>query len=68
MKLLREEEIVTYIASREWVGCAGAYSIQGRAKCFFPFISGCYSNVVGLPMPSLTTVLKALGYFNKKNK
>ena len=63
MRLLTEEEIRTYIESREWVGCAGAYSIQGRAKCFFPFISGCYSNVVGLPLPSLIGVLSALGYY-----
>ena len=65
MRLLTEEEIRSYIESREWVGCAGAYSIQGRAKCFFPFISGCYSNVVGLPLPSLIGVLTAMGYYKK---
>ena len=65
MRLLNKEEISAYIQSREWVGCAGAYSIQGRAKCFFPFISGCYSNVVGLPLPSLIRVLIARGYFKK---
>ena len=66
MKLLTDEEIITYLDSREWVGCAGAYSIQGKAKCFFPFISGCYSNVVGLPLPKLTTVLNDMGYFEKR--
>ena len=65
MRLLTEQEIRAYIDSREWVGCAGAYSIQGRAKCFFPFISGCYSNVVGLPLPSLMGVLSALGFYRK---
>ena len=35
MRVLTENEIGTYIDSREWVGCAGAYSIQGSAKCFF---------------------------------
>ena len=65
MRLLTEEEIKAYIESREWVGCAGAYSIQGRAKCFFPFISGCYSNVVGLPLPSLVGVLRAAGFYKK---
>ncbi len=65
MKLLTEKEIMAYIAFREWVGCAGGYSIQGRAKCFFPFISGCYSNVIGLPLPSLIGVLSALGYYKK---
>ena len=65
MRLLTEKEIKAYIASGEWIGCAGGYSIQGRAKCFFPFISGCYSNVVGLPLPSLIGVLGALGYYKK---
>jgi len=63
MRLLSEVEIRAYIDSREWVGCAGAYSIQGRAKCFFPFISGCYSNVVGLPIPSLISVLNSIGFY-----
>ena len=65
MRLLTEKEIGAYIESREWVGCAGAYSIQGRAKCFFPFISGCYSNVVGLPLPSLIPVLRAMKFYKK---
>ena len=65
MRLLTEEEIGAYIESREWEGCAGAYSIQGKAKCFFPFISGCYSNVVGLPLPSLIPVLRAMKFYKK---
>ena len=65
MRLLTEEEIGAYIDSRDWVGCAGAYSIQGKAKCFFPYISGCYSNVVGLPLPSLIGVLNGIGYYNE---
>ena len=65
MRFLTEEEISAYIDSGDWVGCAGAYSIQGRAQCFFPFISGCYSNVVGLPLSSLIGVLNAMGYNSK---
>ena len=65
MRLLTEKEIITYIACGEWIGCAGGYSIQGRAKCFFPFISGCYSNVIGLPLPSLIGVLSTLGFYKK---
>ena len=65
MRLLTEKEIRAYIESREWVGCAGAYSIQGRAKCFFPFISGCHSNVVGLPLPTLIGVLSTMGFLEK---
>ena len=66
MRLLTNEEISAYIGSREWMGCAGAYSIQGRAKCFFPFISGCFSNVIGLPIPKLICVLFGLGFFKNQ--
>ena len=65
MRSLTEQEIRVYIESGEWVDCAGAYSIQGSAKSFFPFISGCYSNVVGLPLPSLIGVLSAMGFYKK---
>ena len=63
MKLLSAKEIKDYIACKEWVGSAGAYRTQGRAKAFFPFISGCFSNVVGLPIPRLVSVLKGMGFF-----
>ena len=66
MKLLTKEEINTYVNLREWVGCAGGYSIQGRAKSFFPFISGCYTNVIGLPIPRLINVLTGLGFYKNK--
>ena len=66
MRLLTSEEIKGYIATREWVGRAGAYSIQGRAKGFFPFISGCFSNVIGLPIPKLINVLTGLGFYEFK--
>ena len=39
-----------YIASDEWRGKAGGYAIQGHAAACIPFISGSYSNVVGLPL------------------
>ena len=68
MRLLTQKEIEAYIKSREWVGCAGAYSIQGSAKCFFPFISGCYSNIVGLPLPSLIAILNAMGFYKKQDE
>ena len=66
MRLLSRDEITNYISSNEWVGCAGSYSIQGAAKCFFPFISGCYSSIVGLPLPKLIVTLRSMGFFKKK--
>ena len=68
MRLLSTKEINEYIACREWVGSAGAYRIQGRAKSFIPFISGCFSNVVGLPIPKLVSVLKGRGFYRGVNE
>ena len=37
---------------------AGAYAIQGLASKFVTHISGCYFNVVGLPVPLLYEISK----------
>ena len=57
---LSEGEIRAYVATREPFDKAGAYAIQGLASRFVARISGCYFNVVGLPIPLLYEVLKAL--------
>lgn len=49
-KRLSASEIDHYIASGEWNGKAGGYGIQGLAAQYIRFISGSYSNVVGLPL------------------
>lgn len=49
-KRLTAGEIDGYIASGEWHGKAGGYAVQGRAAAFVRFLSGSYSNVVGLPL------------------
>ena len=66
MRSLTRTEIDCYILSNEWKGCAGAYKIQGSAIKFFPFISGCYSNIIGLPIPKLLNVLKSMNFFQDK--
>ena len=62
MKRLSEEEKKSYLLSDEWEGKAGGYSIQGAASYFFPFISGSYSNVVGLPLTETIGLLSGLGF------
>ncbi len=58
-KRLEPAEIDDYIASGEWRGKAGGYAIQGRAARFVSFISGSYSNVVGLPLYETVGLLRA---------
>ena len=56
---LSEEQIRAYVASGEPRGKAGAYAIQGRASRWIPRISGCYFNVVGLPLALVNTMIEA---------
>ena len=61
-KRLSADERTAYLASNEWQGKAGGYAIQGRAASFITWISGSYSNVVGLPLYETHTLLAGLGY------
>ena len=58
-KRLEPAEIDDYLASGEWRGKAGGYAIQGRAAAFVAFLSGSYSNVVGLPLFETVALLKS---------
>jgi septum formation protein len=58
-KRLEAKEIEAYLASGEWQGKAGGYAIQGRAAEFVAFISGSYSNVVGLPLFETAALLRS---------
>jgi septum formation protein len=58
-KRLEAAEIDDYLGCGEWRGKAGGYAIQGRAARFVSFLSGSYSNVVGLPLFETVALLKA---------
>ena len=59
---LSEAQIAAYIDSREGVGKAGGYAIQGRAEMLVKEISGSYSNVVGLPLALTVALLAGSGH------
>src|SRR5438874_13501826 len=61
-KRLSEAEIGAYLRSGEWQGKAGGYAIQGRAAALIRWISGSYSNVVGLPLFETVQLLAGRGY------
>ena len=65
MKRLTENEIKSYIETNEWKGKAGAYGIQGSAEKFIQFISGSYTNIVGLPLNQVYGSLNSIGYYNE---
>ena len=58
-KRLSQDEMDDYIESREWQGKAGGYAIQGKAALLIPFISGSYTNIVGLPLYETLAMLKS---------
>lgn len=59
MLAMLEEEIRTYVATGEPTDKAGGYAIQGIAGRWIPRISGCYFNVVGLPLALVNTMIQA---------
>lgn len=61
-KRLSHQEIENYLKSGEWQGVAGSYAIQGLAAAFVKFISGSYSNVVGLSLYDTMQILGGAGY------
>jgi septum formation protein len=62
MKPLSEAEIAGYLATGDWRGKAGGYSIQGPAGAFVPWIRGSYPAVVGLPLAETAGLLRGAGY------
>ena len=61
-KRLSNIEIAGYLATEEWRGKAGGYAIQGKAAAFVAWMSGSYSNVVGLPLFEAAQLLAGQGY------
>ena len=57
---LSHDEIAWYIASGEPFDKAGAYAVQGLASRFVVRIEGSHSNVVGLPVALVYTMLREL--------
>jgi len=59
--VLSKAEIDWYIRTGEPMDKAGAYGIQGLGSLFIERIDGCYTNVVGLPLPLLYQLAKRAG-------
>ena len=62
MMRMTTRQIARYADSREGVGKAGGYAIQGMAETFVKEISGSWSNVVGLPLAMTVSLLEGSGY------
>jgi septum formation protein len=61
MREISDQEIEAYVQTGEPSDKAGAYAIQGIASAFVARIEGCFSNVVGLPVPVTVQMLRSVG-------
>lgn len=57
LRRLSREEINRYVNSREPMDKAGGYAIQGKGAVLVRAVQGCYTNVIGLPIPKLMELL-----------
>jgi septum formation protein len=62
-KKVTDDAIQSYISTGEPYGKAGAYGIQGIGAVLVEKIDGCYSNVVGLPLSKLSSMLEEFQVF-----
>jgi septum formation protein len=59
-KSLSAEELENLLATGDWQGKSGGYGIQGDADPYLTVETGTISNVIGLPMETLTKVRRLL--------
>jgi len=57
-----DDQIDALISAGDWQGKAGGYAVQGHAAAFVRFLSGSYSNVVGLPLFETAQLLRGRGW------
>ncbi len=57
-----DAQIRAYIATGEPLACAGCFALEGKGSSFVDKIEGCHSNVIGLSLPLLRSMLAELGY------
>lgn len=63
-----EKLLKAYIATQEPMDKAGAYAIQGLGSILIKKINGSYSNVVGLPLSKMTSMLMEYKIICPQNK
>jgi septum formation protein len=57
-----DAQIQAYIATGEPLVCAGCFALEGKGSALVDKIEGCHSNVIGLSLPLLRSMLAELGY------
>jgi septum formation protein len=58
---MEQAEIESYVRTGEPMDKAGAYALQGIGSAFVEKIEGCFTNVIGLPVPLVMQILRRFG-------
>ncbi len=61
-RAMSDLEIETYLDTRLWEGCSGAYAVQGSDDPYVRVVEGTVSNVVGLPLETFEALLPGFGH------
>ena len=59
---VRDGEIRAYITTGEPLKCAGSFALEGKGGLFVEKIIGCHSNVIGLSLPLLRSMLQEINH------
>lgn len=57
-----DRQIAAYVATGEPLKCAGAFALEGIGGLLVDRIEGCHTNVIGLSLPILRSMLTDLEY------
>ena len=60
-KHLSNADIEYFCSTNEGIGKAGGYTLNGYAESFVSYLSGSFSNVIGLPLCETANMLKSVG-------
>ena len=56
-----DKEIIDYVATKEPLNVAGAFTIDSLGAAFVKEVQGDHSNVIGLSLPALREIVRELG-------
>lgn len=60
-KHLSDTEIEYFCSTNQGIGNAGGYTLTGYAESFVSYLSGSFSNIIGLPLCETINMLKSVG-------
>jgi septum formation protein len=68
LRRLSKNEIDSYVRTGEPMDKAGSYAIQGQGAALIRSVRGCYTNVIGLPLPKVLAMLQELGHLPNRSQ